>query len=125
MPLNVLILDDQTTYRRALSRALQDEYDPVGASTVDEVAVAAPADLAAALCDVRLDESRPENRDGLQALKWLRENRPGTIIIAMSAIDDPELPGETLRHGAHLFLPKPIRVSDLRAALARLLATPQ
>ena len=119
----LLILDDMEAYIRALERALRREWDVSGASTTYEARHVAEARPEVALVDVRLVEDDPDNREGLDFVRWLRSNGYRLPIVAMSALDDPSLPVEAEAAGADRFIAKPIRVSELRRLLRELLAS--
>jgi serine phosphatase RsbU (regulator of sigma subunit) len=65
-------------------------------------------DYALALLDVRLpDES------GYGLLQELRTKRPGTAVVMVSGVDDPELGKAALEHGAYAYLVKPVGATQL------------
>jgi DNA-binding response OmpR family regulator len=75
--------------------------------------------MSVALVDVCLSASEPSNREGLEFVRWLRCERPDMKIIAMSARDESALPAQALQAGADVFLPKPLRLSELKGVLAK------
>ena len=65
-------------------------------------------DYAVALLDVRLpDES------GYGLLEELRARRPGTAVVMVSGVDDPELGKAALDQGAYAYLVKPVGPTQL------------
>ena len=119
----LLILDDQQAYVRALTRSLPSWFDVAAAHSVAE-AQAMIENIDGALVDVNLDPESPEDRSGLDFMRLLREKAPQLPIIAMSALEDEGLPEQTRSAGASLFLPKPIRISELREQLERFFEPP-
>ena len=117
----LLILDDQLAYVRSLERVLRADYDVFGVTSIAEAEKAALPETFAALVDIRLDEKEPGNRDGLKFIGWLHEQHPAIVPIAMSALEDPDLEGEAVASGAAMFLQKPVRVSELKEILRKLL----
>jgi CheY-like chemotaxis protein len=116
----VLVLDDQTAYVRALSRALRGDCEVVAAGSISEAQGVLSPDIGVALVDICLSEEDPKNREGLDFIHSLRAGHAEICIIAMSAREDPDLPEQSLQAGADAFLPKPLRVSELKQMLAEL-----
>lgn len=117
----LLVLDDQIQYGRSLDRALRRDYELVQAASQAEARQRFTPDIAGLLADVRLDESKPNDRQGLEFVAWARAQRPGLPIISMSAVDDPLLEPDALKAGATRFLRKPIVISQLKTLLEELL----
>lgn len=119
----LLVLDDQVQYGRSLDRALRRDYELVLATSQADARQKLCQEIAGVLADVRLDESKPDDRQGLEFLSWARSQRADLPIISMSAVDDPSLEADALKAGATKFLRKPIVISQLKALLQELLAT--
>ena len=117
MKKQLLVLDDQESYVRAFARSLRTDYEVIGATTIAEAQKVASPSFQAVLVDVRLSQTNSEDRQGLEFVKWLKRKYPDLLVIAMSALDDPDLPGEATAAGAALFLMKPVRMTDLAKAL--------
>ncbi len=113
----LLILDDQPEYLRALERALKSHYDILTASCVEEAQEQCHTNPVAALVDIRLCEAEPDNREGLGFVQWLHECHPDIVSIAISALEERDLAQRAHQAGAAVFLPKPVRVSELQAVL--------
>jgi DNA-binding NtrC family response regulator len=120
MSVKILVVDDQEEYLRSLGRALKGEYEVLTASSMEQGKAVSFEGVQSAIVDIRLVADDTNNRDGLLFIKWLRENHPGVVPIAMSAMEDPALEGQATSAGAAMFLPKPVRVSDLKNLLRRL-----
>jgi CheY-like chemotaxis protein len=112
-----LVLDDQLSYTRALSRALRGYCQVLGAGSVADAKHMAEQDVAFALVDICLSEEDAANRGGIEFIRWLHGQHPDIQIIAMSARDDPDIPRQAKEAGADEFLPKPLRVSELKKRL--------
>ena len=117
----ILVLDDQVQYGRSLDRALRREYELVLAGSQPEARERCTPAVAGILADVRLDESAPNDRQGLEFVSWARAQRPDLPIISMSAAEDESLEADALKAGATRFLRKPIVISQLKALLQELL----
>lgn len=120
MHIKLLILDDQVQYGRSLDRALRQEYELVLATTFSEAKEKFTSDIGGVLADVRLDESKPNDRQGLEFVTWARGLRPELPIISMSAVDDESLESDAKKAGATKFLRKPIVISQLKMLLAEM-----
>jgi len=120
MSAKLLVLDDQVQYGRALERALRREFELVLATTLSEARVKFTAGIDAVITDIRLDESNPNDRQGLEFVAEIRGIHPAIPIIAMSALDDPDLECASLAAGATRFMRKPIVISQLKTLLQEL-----
>ena len=58
---------------------------------------------------------------GLDYVSRLRTMAPGCPIILMTAFGDPKVRSEALRAGVSAFFDKPVRISEIKAAIERLL----
>ena len=58
---------------------------------------------------------------GLDYVNRLRTVAPGCPIILMTAFGDPTVRSEALRAGVAAFFDKPVRISEIKAAIERLL----
>ncbi|HKY42876.1 MAG TPA: response regulator [Pyrinomonadaceae bacterium] len=109
----VLIVDDIENYVRSLQRALAAEWTTCCAHSVAEAKYLLESEqIDIALVDVRLSETDPQNREGVELLKWIHTRYPDVPVIMMSAYQDFDAAVDALNLGAHQFLKKPI---DLRA----------
>ena len=116
----ILVLDDQVQYGRSLERALRNEYELVLTTSLPEAKEKMTPDISGVLVDVRLDESNPNDRQGLEFVSWAKAQRPNLQIVSMSALDDESLEADALKAGATRFLRKPIVISQLKALLEEL-----
>jgi len=121
----ILVLDDQVQYGRSLDRALRRECELVVATSSGEAKRKLSSDIACILADVRLNESNPNDREGLEFVSWVRSQRPDLPVISMSAVDDESLESDALKAGATRFLRKPIIISQLKVCLQELLREKQ
>lgn len=113
----ILVLDDQVQYGRSLDRALRQEYELVLATSLTEAKEKFTDDIKGILADVRLDESIPNDRQGLDFVTYARNLRSDIPIIAISAVDDESLEADAIKAGATKFLRKPIVISQLKTVL--------
>ena len=118
----VLLVDDIPEYVDTMELNLPDGCRAKAAHSADEaksIMAEEPPDLA--ILDVRLNEADAENRDGLELLKWVKQNYPGVPIIMISAYREFEFEAESLVLGAEYFLRKPVQPDEFRDCVKRVL----
>ena len=108
----ILVVDDDTDLQELLKDALRDRYDVETASTALEAASRLPLfqpDLI--LLDIRLPDL-----SGLQVCRHFQgyKQQRRVPILTMSAYGSEIDPLEVRRSGADAFLPKPLRLGDLK-----------
>jgi two-component system response regulator HydG len=110
--MKVLLVEDETNARDVYTRLLELDGHDVVATASARAADAAIDDgpFDAALIDVALGDL-----DGFAVLAHLRRQQPGATAVMMTAYDVRDTSG---RPRADAFLTKPLRWSDVRAALA-------
>jgi DNA-binding NtrC family response regulator len=118
MPHRLLLVEDDPAVRRSLAETLTEEGLEVHVAESAEQALAA---IDGVRPDVVLSDIRMSGMDGVQLLELLKERMPEVDVLLMTAYDDMPTIVRAMREGASDFLVKPIKLSELRAALARLL----
>ncbi len=117
-----LIVDDIPEYLDNLETYLEDEFEVLKAGSLgDAKRVLAGSPVALAIIDIRLNEDDPENKEGLELLKWLKERAPETAVIVMSAYQEFDFAVEALNAGAEYFMRKPLDPDELNAIVQKLL----
>jgi response regulator RpfG family c-di-GMP phosphodiesterase len=115
----ILVVDDDDAVRDVIGVLLREEgYTP---TLVD----GAEAGLAAAKRDdypLVISDMKMPGKDGAWLLEQLRQSRPDTAVIMLTAFGDTEAAVECLRKGASDYLLKPPKVTDLVRAIERALA---
>ena len=117
----ILILDDQKQYLQALERSLRNNFEVIPASSKEEAIERLSTDIAVVLTDIRLDETKEYDRQGIDFIREARTRFRSLPVVAMSALDVPNIERMALDAGANRFLRKPIVVSDLKSLLTELL----
>ncbi len=112
----VLVIDDESVVRKAISRALQNKGMMVKTAKSGHDAVdllkGAPFDLI--LLDIRMPDM-----DGISLLKIIRSSYPKTPVIMITGYPSIDSAVRCVRLGALDYLVKPFRLDDLDAALAK------
>ena len=118
-PSRILIVDDDATVRDVIGTLLSEEgYSCAWASNAEQaLALAREGDYHLVLSDVRMP-----GKDGVWLLEQLRQDRPSTSVIVLTAFSDTEAAVECLRRGAADYLLKPPRPTELVRAIERALA---
>ena len=112
----ILIVDDDADFTELLRDALRDRYEIEVAGT----AVAAALRLPNFRPDVILMDIRLPDVNGLELCRQVRTlgGTQGASVLAMSAYGNDVDPAEVRRSGATGFLPKPLKIRDLKKRLA-------
>lgn len=110
----VLIVDDESFIRRALTEALRSwDYDTCEAGSVaDALSVFAEEEPDVALLDIDLPDG-----SGLDILTAIKEQKPETIVVMITGNVDVANTVAALRGGAHDFIAKPVKLEEIRVTL--------
>jgi DNA-binding NtrC family response regulator len=114
--LDILLVDDEEVIHETLGEYLTDMGHHVDSFHDGQQGVEASAkkDYDVAIVDVRMPRM-----DGLEMLSILRDSKPALSVVVITGHADMELAIQALRLGAADFLPKPVKLLDLDAVLAR------
>jgi len=119
-----LIVDDIPEYVENIAIYLEDQFAVLKAFNMEEAKrVVGNASIDLAILDIRLNENDPQNREGLDLLRWLKEKCPDVGIIVMSAYREFDHAVEALNAGADYFMRKPIQPVELEDVLGKLMAS--
>jgi DNA-binding NtrC family response regulator len=113
----ILIVDDEPAARYALRRALEAKYRVAEADSAEsarEAMMREQPDLL--LLDVVLP-----GQNGIEFLRWMREQGGETPVLMVSALDAAKTAVEALRLGAADYLVKGFELEELRQRVANLL----
>lgn len=115
----VLVVDDEENLNWSLVNSLQKEgYVTEGARTGED-ALHRMADTS---FDCVISDVKMPGMDGFELLQWLRQNRPRTRVIMMTAFGSPTARQEALRSGVIAYMEKPFDLRSLKEELRRLAA---
>ncbi len=114
MTRRILVVDDDHEMVKTLCDVLElHGWEPVAAHSGEEaVSLAAQPGLAIVLMDVRMP-----GLNGVDALRAIKANRPGTRVVLMTAYAARDLLAEAERDGALRIMPKPVALPELLALL--------
>ena len=108
-PPRVLVVDDEPTLRRSLSRLLQSRGCSVITADDGEQAMNL---LEREQIDVALVDLMMPKVGGLELLEHVRDKHDGVEVVMMTAFGDVETAVKAVRAGAYHFLTKPFRSND-------------
>jgi DNA-binding NarL/FixJ family response regulator len=100
-----LIVDDSALARRAVRAVLAEssEFEVVGEAADAQAGIARARELAP---DLVLMDLRMPRLGGLEAIRAIKEQLPGTTVVVLSVSDDPQDFFEAIRCGAQGYLVK-------------------
>ena len=120
-----IIVDDIPEYADTMEIYLEDGFDVLKARSLGEAKTVLETDsIDLAIIDIRLDEADPENKDGIELLKWLTEQEMTPGIIVMSAYREFDYAVEALNAGANYFMQKPIEPDELTSVIDKIFDKP-
>lgn len=118
----VLIVDDIPEYVDSIEAYLEDSFEVLKAGSLDKAKKILEENIVSiAIIDIRLKEDDPENKEGLELLKWLKEKSSETKIIVMSAYKEFDFAVEALNAGADYFMRKPLDPDELDSTIQKLM----
>lgn len=119
-PISVLIVDDHLLFAEVIHKTLEgDGLDVVASVESGAEALRVFQDQRPDL--VLLDLSLAD-QSGLAVGEAITERWPGTVVIALTAQDDPQLIKQAIRAGFRGYVSKDCRVSQLREAITQAMA---
>jgi two-component system, NtrC family, nitrogen regulation response regulator NtrX len=121
IPLVVVIDDDDSVRATSVALLKAGGYATSAAASVGEaLRVLEQRIPAAVLLDLKLPDGT-----GIDVLRWLQRQSPGTPVVVMSGYGRVSDAVEAMRVGAAEFLEKPVSRADLMRTLARLIQGPR
>jgi two-component system response regulator AtoC/two-component system nitrogen regulation response regulator NtrX len=114
---SILIVDDDSTARYGVRRALEDHYQVFEAeSAVAARRVLAGENPALLLLDIEMPEE-----SGLDFLRQLKDGGDSRPVIMITAYGSEKIAVEAMKSGAYDYLPKPFEVDELRLVVQKAL----
>jgi DNA-binding NtrC family response regulator len=114
----ILILDDEPIVGDRLKPALEKCGYTVEALTDSQAAIDR---LAVKRYDLLITDLKMSGPSGLDVLRFVQEQSPGTGVIVITGYATAEQARESLKGGAIDFIAKPFRISQLTELVARTL----
>jgi two-component system NtrC family response regulator/two-component system response regulator HydG len=114
----ILVVDDESSARGALSEILQDEGYKVRTAADGFRALAAASEFAP---DVVLTDLKMPGMDGLSLMERVKETQPDVAVVLMTAFGAVESAVEAMHAGAANYLTKPLNSDELLVVLERCL----
>ncbi len=111
-PLRVLVVEDEQALRELLARQLGRRGFDVTAAGSAEEALAGPADVDVALCDLSLP-----GLSGIELLRRLRQRDPAPECVVLTGQATVGTAIEAMKLGAYHYLEKPVKLDELELYL--------
>lgn len=117
MAIRIIVADDHTLIREALSKLLheQEGMEVVGQAADGDAVMELTMKLQPDV--IIMDVSMPPVLSGLEATRWIRTTWPGVKVIALSMYAGKRYVAEMLKAGAHGYLLKDADFDELLAAI--------
>ena len=116
--IKVLVVDDEANIRASLKEMLTRDGHQVVTVDSGEAALALISGTTQAF-DVVLIDLKMKGIGGIKVLKALRQQSPDTVAIVLTAHASLGTAVEAVRHGAHDYLFKPCKPTELRESIRR------
>ena len=119
-PSRIVVVDDDPLYRFALSEILKQPRD------LEVVGEAADGHQAIELCrrlgpDLVMMDVKMPGMSGIEATRKLKEHSPSTVVLVLTALEDPDHLSEALKAGAAGYLLKGASASQIVEATRKVL----
>ncbi len=113
---SILLVDDDDVFAQRLARALaQRDYDVRVARDYDAAMALARAESP----ELAVVDLRMPGRSGLEVVRDMKAVDPATVILVLTGYGSIATAVEAIPLGAQNYLPKPVDVDDILAALLR------
>jgi two-component system sensor histidine kinase/response regulator len=107
---NILIADDEETFRMLLKNVLVEEGFPVDLAVDGDEAISKVKKHA---FDIMLLDLRMPNKNGIEVLRFCKEHSINVDIIVLTGVDDIRIAVDCMKLGATEFMVKPIEAENL------------
>src|SRR5262245_6572070 len=112
-PMRILIVEDEDKMRELLKKTL--EADDHAVETAGRLSEARER-IAKTAFELVITELKPDSdMAGLELLREIKEARPETHVVLITAFATIELGAEAIRLGAYHYLIKPVKLAEIRS----------
>jgi len=115
---NILIVDDEQSYRQLLSLVFESDGHSIRTATNGREALRLLQEEPA---DVVISDVRMPDMDGIEMLSSVRESQPDLGVVLMTAFASVETAREAFKLGADDFIQKPFDVEELKLIVRKTL----
>lgn len=116
IPIRVLIVDDDEGHAQAVAASLE----PIGCESTIATSGKRGAQLVEGeMFDVVVTDMRMDDVDGLAILTKAKEELPEAEVIVVTGHGSINSAVTAMQHGAYTYLPKPLDIHELRAAVTK------
>ncbi|MHB0867363.1 MAG: response regulator [Thermoleophilia bacterium] len=115
----IMVIDDEKIVGDMAKISLEDEGYEVETFLNAEPALKR---LGEDTFDIVVTDLKMKGIDGLQVLRTVKQNHPGTKVIMITAFADLDVAIEAIKGDVFDFFPKPVRIKDLKEAISKALA---
>lgn len=113
---SILVVDDEEAFRYLLTSLLTSSGYKVDTANDGVAAINA---VQSGFYDVVLLDVRMPNVDGIEVLKFIQENFPGTETVMLTGVNDVRIAVECMRLGAYDYINKPTTSEELLTTIQR------
>ena len=117
MPVNIMIVDDQTLFRDGLKTVLDLEKNLSVIATVANGKEALLSFKSSPLPDLILLDIRMPEMDGVETVKQIKQTHPEIKVLMLTTFNDEEYVIEALANGANGYVLKDIEIEKLVEAI--------
>ena len=114
----IMVIDDEKIVGDMAKLSLEQEGYAVETFLNAEPALAR---LQEQTFDVVVTDYKMKGIDGMEVLRTVKRQYPGTKVIMITAFANLDAAIEALRGDVHDFFPKPVRINELKASIRRAL----
>jgi two-component system response regulator PilR (NtrC family) len=115
---NILIVDDEQSYRQLLTLVFESDGHTVQTATNGREALSI---VQADGVDVIISDVKMPDMDGIEMLRGVRETQPDLGVVLMTAFASVETAREAFKLGADDFIQKPFDVEELKLIVKKTL----
>jgi DNA-binding NtrC family response regulator len=117
-PAQILIVEDDTKMRRALTEIMEKEGHSVDSAESGENAL---TKAGAVNYDLAITDLKLPGINGMDVLRAIRRSRPETAVVMITAYATVDTAVEAMREGAEDYIAKPFNLDEIRLIIRKVL----